>query len=328
MLRMILTGQVKGAALLIGALVAFLYFLPSILAFLRGHHRFFIILGLNVALAPVQRQLLGFLFPGLFVIDPHAQASVLLLAFVANLGMGWVLLLGWAIRPSVADARLIRAQDTKLYDAVAALPLMLWFAYCTLQLLPTLVNDAAMIGSGTATLYVWVRLFSLLAAAAFNLLLVYLLVVRDKPVRKSKGALPRLCGFVGAFLSVGLLQLSVAPLGFRMQMLAAALVGVGSLLSFLVVFRLGKSFSIMPEARTLVTDGPYAYTRHPLYGVEILTLAGTAIQFANPWAALIGGAVVALVVIRSLFEERMLMEAYPEYAAYRARTARFIPRVI
>ncbi len=66
MLRMVLTGQVKGADLLEGALLAFLYFLPSILAFLRGHSRFFIILGLNVALAPVQRQLLRVFVPGMF----------------------------------------------------------------------------------------------------------------------------------------------------------------------------------------------------------------------------------------------------------------------
>jgi protein-S-isoprenylcysteine O-methyltransferase Ste14 len=33
-------------------------------------------------------------------------------------------------------------------------------------------------------------------------------------------------------------------------------------------------------------------------------------------------------VIRSLFEERVLSAAYPEYGAYRAKTARFIPGII
>jgi protein-S-isoprenylcysteine O-methyltransferase Ste14 len=33
-------------------------------------------------------------------------------------------------------------------------------------------------------------------------------------------------------------------------------------------------------------------------------------------------------VIRSVFEERVLSEAYPEYAAYKARTARFVPGII
>ena len=37
----------------------------------------------------------------------------------------------------------------------------------------------------------------------------------------------------------------------------------------------------MPEARKLVTGGPYAYARHPLYAVEIITIVGTALQFAG-----------------------------------------------
>jgi protein-S-isoprenylcysteine O-methyltransferase Ste14 len=38
-------------------------------------------------------------------------------------------------------------------------------------------------------------------------------------------------------------------------------------------------------------------------------------------------AVAALLVIRSVFEERVLTEAYPEYETYRAKVARFIPGV-
>ena len=41
MLQGILTGQTKGMVLLSMALVLFLYFLPSLLAFARGHRRFF-----------------------------------------------------------------------------------------------------------------------------------------------------------------------------------------------------------------------------------------------------------------------------------------------
>ena len=59
---------------------------------------------------------------------------------------------------------------------------------------------------------------------------------------------------------------------------------MGSLGSILVLWRLGKSFSIMPEARKLVTGGPYACARHPLYTVEIITIIGTALQFHAPWS--------------------------------------------
>ena len=140
--------------------------------------------------------------------------------------------------------------------------------------------------------------------------------------------MPRLCGFAGTFLGVGILHLPVAPLNLFWQIAADIFVLGGSLGSVLVLSRLGKAFSIMPEARMLVTSGPYAYARHPLYAVEAITVVGIAMQFQQPWAALLGVAVIVLQVIRSLFEERVLMEAYPEYAAYRAKTKRFIPGVI
>ena len=58
MLQGILTGQTKGITLLLTALVLFFYFLPSILAFARGHRRFFLILILNVLLSPAQSAIL------------------------------------------------------------------------------------------------------------------------------------------------------------------------------------------------------------------------------------------------------------------------------
>jgi protein-S-isoprenylcysteine O-methyltransferase Ste14 len=167
------------------------------------------------------------------------------------------------------------------------------------------------------------RFFALFASAAFNLLLIYLVVVRTEPVRRSSGVLPRVCGFAGTFLGVGILQLKPVTLSLSWQAMAAALIFAGALGSAIVLARLGKSFSIMPEARKLVTGGPYAYARHPLYAVEFVTLAGTAIQFAQPWAALLALGVVLLQIARTTFEERVLIAAYPEYESYRRRVKRF-----
>jgi protein-S-isoprenylcysteine O-methyltransferase Ste14 len=328
MLQGILTGQAQGILLLGVAVGLFLYFLPSVLAFIRGKKRFWLVLVLNIALTFVQSLVLQKLFPGLLVVQPGNPAGVAMTMLVANFGVGWVALLIWALWPGESDPRLLRAQETKTYDAITALPLILWFAYGALQLRAVLVHDGAMIAGGTATLFTWVQFVSLLMAVLFDLLLIYLLVVRDKPIAKSRGVLPRVFGFAGTFMGVGILQLKVATLTLPMQMLAAALIGIGSLGSLLVLWRLGKSFSIMPEARKLVTGGPYALARHPLYTVEMITIAGTALQFAAPWSWLIALVVVTLLWIRSHFEEQVLAEAYPEYAAYRARTKRFIPGLI
>ena len=136
--------------------------------------------------------------------------------------------------------------------------------------------------------------------------------------------LPRLCGFVGTFLGVGILHLKPSALSLPWQTVAAALVFAGSLGSIIVLAWLGKSFSIMPEARSLVTCGTLCHGRAIRFTRwNFSPLFGTAIQFTQPWAFLLALAVVVFQVLRTIFEERVLAEIYPEYARYRARVKRF-----
>jgi protein-S-isoprenylcysteine O-methyltransferase Ste14 len=211
----------------------------------------------------------------------------------------------------------------KFYDLLAGLPLIIWFGYGAWKLRPDLAADARSVLLEPDNLMANLRFFALFAAVAFNLLLIYLVVVRTEPIRRTSGVLPRLCGFAGTFLGVGILHLKPLVLPLSWQLIATALVFAGSLGSTIVLARLGKSFSIMPEARNLVTSGPYAFARHPLYAVEFLTLLGTAIQFAQPWAAMLALTVIVVQVLRTVFEERVLCQTYPEYARYRTRVKRF-----
>ncbi len=217
---------------------------------------------------------------------------------------------------------------TKSFDLLMASPLVLWFGYNAINLRPALSRDARWLLADPLSLYNNLHFFSLASAIGFNLLLVWLLLTRSVPVGKSKGLLPRVCAFVGSFLAVGISHFPPADLSLGWQTLATFLTLVGFAGSLLVLARLGKSFSVMPEARRLVTDGPYAYARHPLYAVEIIAVAGLGLQYQQPWAGLLALAVVVLQVLRSLFEEQVLAENFPEYESYRARTARFIPGVL
>ena len=90
---------------------------------------------------------------------------------------------------------------------------------------------------------------------------------------------------------------------------------------------LGRSLSILPQARKLVTGGPYRFVRHPLYLAEFVALFGLAWQFALPWSLLLWCLAAAAQFPRMYFEEQVLSETFPEYRSYAAQTARLLPGV-
>jgi protein-S-isoprenylcysteine O-methyltransferase Ste14 len=176
-------------------------------------------------------------------------------------------------------------------------------------------------------------LAQLLASACmitFVAMMIALTVVRDQPRLQAPGVRPRIAALIGTnLLLFGALFLPArGPLSMFESVASSMLILTGNFLSVMVIRRLGRSFSIMAEARVLVTDGPYALVRHPLYLVEEIAIVGVFIQFAT-WPAVVLFVVhFAFQLQRMRNEERVLMQAFPrEYRAYAARTARLIPGI-
>jgi protein-S-isoprenylcysteine O-methyltransferase Ste14 len=174
-----------------------------------------------------------------------------------------------------------------------------------------------------------------LAASMANTLFLGLVAVttitRLVPIMKSKGIETRISALLGSFMSIALAFLPKAELGPVWSTLSTALILVAISLAIVVLRWLGKSFSILPDARRLVTEGPYRIVRHPLYLCEGLALVGVTLQVLSPLAVLIALAVVTFQCRRMINEERILRLAFPEYDAYAAKTpflipARLIPR--
>ncbi len=211
----------------------------------------------------------------------------------------------------------------KAYDFIMGLPLIAWFIYVMIQFRPVLGNYALAMLQQPSNVFIALRFYSYFAAAAFAFLNIVMIVIRTSPIRRSKGLSPRAFAIAGTFVGVGINRLPPASLTLFEQSLALMLILVGSIGSVIAISKLGKSFSIMPEARTLRTTGPYALARHPLYVAEMFSIAGTAMLYQQPWGVLLALSVGILQVIRSLFEEKVLTEQYPEYADYKKRVKRF-----
>jgi protein-S-isoprenylcysteine O-methyltransferase Ste14 len=89
---------------------------------------------------------------------------------------------------------------------------------------------------------------------------------------------------------------------------------------------LRRSFSIIPEARRLVTGGPYSMSRHPVYLGEIVAAIGINLATAGWPGALAVVYFIGCELLRIRWEEGVLARAFPnDYPAYARRVARYLP---
>jgi protein-S-isoprenylcysteine O-methyltransferase Ste14 len=163
------------------------------------------------------------------------------------------------------------------------------------------------------------------SSALFVALVAVTTLTRLPPIRKAAGIEPRIVALLGTFLLTALAMLPRKEISLIALAIACSFVVVGMLSSFIVLRCLGKAFSIMAEARRLVTHGPYALVRHPLYVCEEIAVIGIFIQVVSPVALIVLIAHAVFQVRRMLNEERVLQAAFPEYENYARRTPRLIP---
>jgi protein-S-isoprenylcysteine O-methyltransferase Ste14 len=89
---------------------------------------------------------------------------------------------------------------------------------------------------------------------------------------------------------------------------------------------LRRSFSIIPEARRLVTGGPYALSRHPVYLGEVVAAVGINLATAGWLGALAILYFIVCELLRIRWEEGVLARAFPDdYPPYALRVPRYVP---
>jgi protein-S-isoprenylcysteine O-methyltransferase Ste14 len=140
--------------------------------------------------------------------------------------------------------------------------------------------------------------------------------------------------------SLGFIGLIVVPaldhrFGWSHMTTYAVLAGEGLValgwLAIFFVFR-ENSFSsatieLAPD-QTVISTGPYALVRHPMYSGGLIMLLGMPIALGSWWGVLVVIAIMPALIWRLFEEERFLARNLPGYVAYQSKVKyRLIPRI-
>lgn len=108
------------------------------------------------------------------------------------------------------------------------------------------------------------------------------------------------------------------------------LIGVAGIVGLRALADLRASFTPLPrpvDGGALVERGIYRLVRHPMYLAVVLGGLGWALVCASPVSLVATAVLFAFFDLKSRREEDWLVEAYPDYAAYRERTRRIVPAI-
>jgi len=108
-----------------------------------------------------------------------------------------------------------------------------------------------------------------------------------------------------------------------------ALTAGGLLFTVWARIKIGRNWSgivTIKEGHELITSGPYAIVRHPIYTGLLLAFVGSALARAE-WRGILAVVIAGWALWRKLrFEERWLREQFGEsYQAYSQRVATLVP---
>jgi protein-S-isoprenylcysteine O-methyltransferase Ste14 len=218
-------------------------------------------------------------------------------------------------------------QQSRAYDWLMRLPMLGWASLLGMGSVGDLTRYVSTADRTLPVAVYAINIAMRCSTIAFLVLLVTTTALRTRPTGKARGIEPRISAVIGTTMISALIFFPRRELSLAGEIASILLILAGNTLAVLVLGRLGRSFSVMAEARRLVTSGAYRIIRHPLYLAELTASFGVLLQFLSYWTALLFAVLIAFQLRRMRNEEVVLSESFPEYVAYKARTARVIPGI-
>ena len=172
----------------------------------------------------------------------------------------------------------------------------------------------------------WPSLLSNFCLAIFYLLMTVLIMTRPPAKAQAAGLLPRIAAFVGSYMPWTITFFGKTDQALP-NLLSTACVLIGMIMMLVTIRHLGRAFSLVPQARSVVQTGPYRWIKHPLYLSEEIVILGVVLQYLTPVTVILLILHLGVQVCRILYEEDLLRRNFPEYSSYEASRWRLIPYV-
>jgi protein-S-isoprenylcysteine O-methyltransferase Ste14 len=207
---------------------------------------------------------------------------------------------------------------------------------------PDRVGGGLACGAAATTAYWQVTVFAVVWVAGIVPILFYLLThpallrrrVRGGPLAepdpRQRIVISLLLFCVLAVFAVSLLDLGHgwSQIPIVVVLLGDLVVAAGLVLIF-VVFRVNPyaASTVNVEAgQIVISTGPYALVRHPMYSGGLLLFLGSPVGLGSWWGLVFFLPILVLIILRLDDEERYLLARLPGYRDYCARvTHRLIP---
>jgi protein-S-isoprenylcysteine O-methyltransferase Ste14 len=209
-----------------------------------------------------------------------------------------------------------------------AIPLIFWGVLLVLGVwgIPGAISH---IGEG-ASLASALELGRRLLTLAFIATVGSTYITRIRAADRARGARETLFPmfvFLAGIVGVWVLMFFKAPPRPSLVLAGLALACLGICGSLWALAHLRNSFSILAEARRVVSTGPYRFVRHPLYLGEAVTMFGLCLSLGTIWALLFWASINALQIFRARIEEEKLAREFPDYRLYREKTSFILPGI-
>jgi protein-S-isoprenylcysteine O-methyltransferase Ste14 len=218
-----------------------------------------------------------------------------------------------------------KPSHSRAYDVSMRLPIVVWstsLAMCSCVALQGYMNTVS--SSLPGPIYA-ANIFMRLSAIGYLIIITGSVLSRTPRKTKLGGVEPRICAVIGTFLITLLVLFPQRNMSLTVGIISTLLMLSGNILAVLVLLQLRRSFSIMPEARELVTSGVYSFIRHPLYFAEEVTAIGAALHCLSSWTIAVLVIHLAFQLRRIRNEETLLAEVFPQYEMYKKKTSCIVP---